>query len=191
VNWKYKARIHKLLSSLDRGIDINYLLQLYVTKTLPPSQTIVFGEFLFAKEHIEKIRQYGDLPRTEPVFYEIGAGWDLTNALSFYCCGVDRQVVTDLRRLMKPELVTRSAALSRAFARDHGCTRDLPLLSAQEPKRMVEELRSKCGISYLAPFDASKTSFADNSIDCITCTKVFQHVPFDDLRCCLWNAGGS
>jgi SAM-dependent methyltransferase len=185
VNWKYKACIHKLLSSLDRGVDINHLLQLYVTKTLPPSRSTVLEEFLFAKEHIEKIRHYGDVWSPEPVFYEIGAGWDLTNALSFYCFGVDRQIVTDLRRLMKPELVIRSADLTRLFAREHGCVREPPLFTTQEPHRAADELFSVCGISYLAPFDASRTAFADSSIDCITCTKVFQHVPVDDLRSLL------
>ena len=119
------------------------------------------------------------------VFYEIGAGWDLTNALSFYCFGVDQQVVTDLRRLMRPDLVVRSAELTRSFARDDGCTRDLPRTDAKEPNRLADELLSKCGISYLAPFDARKTAFLDNSIDCITCTKVFQHVPLDELRSLL------
>ena len=180
MNWQYKARLQKVLSSLGRGHEINHLCQVYLTRTVPPSRKTIFNQFLFAKEHVSKIRKHGGF-REQALFYELGAGWDLANALSFYCLGVDLQTVTDLRRLMKPDLVQRAAHLMRSFAPDHGGTRFLPAPAAGDSRTATNELLSRCGISYLAPFDAAKTRFANESVDCITCTKVLQHVPTDSL----------
>jgi SAM-dependent methyltransferase len=157
----------------------------YLTRTVPPPLETILNQFLFAKEHLSKIRQLiEDVPKGA-LFYEIGAGWDLANALSLYCLGVERQTVTDLRRLMKPDLVRRAAALISSFANEHGGSRGLPDPTREDSHRATGELLSRCGISYVAPFDAASTRFPSESIDFITCTKVLQHVPIENLLAIL------
>jgi SAM-dependent methyltransferase len=90
--------------------------------------------------------------------YEFGAGWDLVVPLALARAGVKEQTVTDIRRLVRDELVADSA-------------------SRLEVTEDIEAL----GINYLAPVDAMGTGLPSASFDLVTSTDTLEHVPRPQL----------
>ena len=182
INWRRKAATQRLLSRIPCGEQLNYLLSKYVTRHLPPSEATFRRDVSFAKQYLEAFRKFGSRAVEHSTFYEFGVGWDLTVALAFYSLGVNRQIVVDLRRLLKPSLLAMTAARLNRLAGESGGMRLLPELEKPMGTRLlIETLSNNYGIDYRAPFDARNSGLESGSIDCITSTKVLCHIPEHDL----------
>jgi SAM-dependent methyltransferase len=183
MNWRVKASVQSLLSHLPLGHELNYVLRRHVSRTVPADESVFAYDCAFAAEHLAVFRQHGVSPIEDSLFYEIGVGWDLTIPLTFYSLGVNRQVVVDLRRLIKLELVLRSVSRLGA-GREQLALLRTPDAAAKATSRaqLLTILGAGCGIDYQAPFDARHTGFDSSSIDYITSTKVMAYIPVDDLR---------
>jgi len=105
MNWKYKALLQSAFSVLPEGETLNYLFQRYVTKSLPSGERAVYRLVMKAKRHITSLQRHLYHPIEELAFYEFGAGCDLIIPLTYYSLGVKRQVVVDIRKLVRPGLV--------------------------------------------------------------------------------------
>lgn len=173
--WKTKAALQRVLSSLPGGDRLNYLLQRRLTHGLPISDERLREVIAIAAHHVESLRVWSPIPISEGRFFEFGAGWDLHVAQTLYCLGVDRQIVIDIRSLLKPSLVVDvrdrlATGPGRSFLRTPPTADPMPAYLAAT------------GIEYRAPCDARSTGLPSGSIDFITSTDTLEHIPVDDIR---------
>src|SRR5215813_675887 len=151
MNWRYKALVQLTLSAIPGGEHLNYFFQTHVTKTLPTSDAEFVAHVSYAKKHIEAINRHYGRPIGEATFYEFGAGWDMIIPLTFYGFGVERQVLIDIRNLLRPTLVNDTIGKYVRMPED----RDL----LRKPNRCLDSeygtfpvlLKNYYGIDYRAP----------------------------------------
>lgn len=156
MNWRLKALGHWGVSLLPRSDDLGYLMQRRLTKSLPMSNELFDEQVSAADRHLAlATRHIGRSPRS---VYEFGAGWDLVVPLVLASRGVPHQTVTDVRRLLRPELVADTAIRL-------GTSADWESL----------------GIKYLAPLNARATGLPAASFDVVTSTNTLEHVPETQL----------
>jgi hypothetical protein len=178
MNWRYKAFLQANLSHLPASHELNYLFRRYVTKTVPASASLQALDYSFAAEHLAAFCASGSFPIESALFYEFGVGWDLMIPLSLYSLGVSRQIVTDVRRLLKPNLIAHATENFPSLHLHPTTLRDLQLFPRSVRGRDVGRLlKEYYGIDYRAPFDARTTGFAPNSVDYVTATKVLPFIP--------------
>lgn len=156
MDWRAKALGHWAVSLLPRSEDLGYLMQRRITKSLPMAEELFQEHVAAAERHLSLGTEHVGRPPMRA--YEFGAGWDLTVPLVLAARGVPLQTVTDIRRLIRPELVADSAA--RLGMNGH-----------------LEAL----GIQYLAPIDAMSTGLPGGTFDIVTSTDTLEHVPEADL----------
>lgn len=178
-DWRLKAAIQTVLSAAPGGETFNYLLQRRVTKTLPVSDVELAAQVRKAQRHLEVFQRNSDTPVVAAHLYEFGVGWDLVMPLAFYAMGVERQTVLDIRPLARVDLVVDAATRMAANADSLGLQR-APSLSGDP--HSVSSLASSWGIDYRAPADARNVDLPDGSIDLVTSTDVFEHVPVRDMK---------
>lgn len=156
MDWRVKAIGHWVISLSPRSDDLGYLMQRRVTKTLPMSEELFTDHIAAAERHVRLATEYlGHPPATS---YEFGAGWDLVVPLVLAREGLRDQTLTDVRRLVRPELVADSAA-----------------------RLGLEAGLAALGITYLAPLDAMATGLPSGSFDLVTSTDTLEHVPREQL----------
>lgn len=181
--WLLKVALQGALSALPGGERFNYYLQRHVTKSLPPADDACRKTLEWAREHLDALVLYSEVPLGEARFFEFGAGWTLAGPLAFHACGVDHQVVVDICRLVDPALVDRSIdQVDRLRPRGPGGPRPMRALRSRDPKRFAAELRESYGIDYLAPCDARSTDLPAERFDYITSTHTMEHIPLSELR---------
>ena len=181
MHWLAKAMLQKGVSALPRAERANYLFRRHVTHTVPRSEYRFRRKFKRALVHLDAYDRHGPgvLP-ADAVFYEFGAGWDLTIPLSYWALGVHRQVVVDIRRNLRPELVALTLDRIRRLAPELEAEAGRPL-RVPEPGDGIGDLARTFGIEYLAPSDARSTGLASASMDFVTSTSTLEHVPAEDI----------
>jgi hypothetical protein len=80
------------------GDRINYLMSRYVTQS-PATEATFQRDVSFAAQYLEAFRGHGERTIDDALFYEFGAGWDLSVPLSYYSLGANRQLVADVCQL--------------------------------------------------------------------------------------------
>jgi len=186
MNWHSKAALMHVFSVAPYGNRLHYLAQTRVTRSLPSSDEKFAEGFDRAVKHLDAVTRFrdGDVGATR--FYEFGAGWDLAIPLSFYVLGVRTQVLVDIRRLVRTELVNETLRKLQGIARKHSAfTIPGTLLDESGYDRSAELLQNAYGIEYLAPCDARTTRLKSGSIDAITSTNTLEHIPTEDIRLIL------
>ncbi len=178
MNWRSKAFLQAAMSYLPASHELNYLFRRYVTKTVPATRSVQEADYVFAAQHLSEFRSHGSVPIEDALFYEFGVGWDLMIPLSLYSLGANRQIVTDLRRLLKPNLIKLTTEVFPSLRLEPAPLR-LPRLSCNSAanSELDRTLLNCCGIDYRAPFDARSTGLPSNSVDYITATKVLSFIP--------------
>jgi SAM-dependent methyltransferase len=163
----------RLLGNVPYGNDLYYLLQRYVTRTLPRHKS-GRGANLDAALSISASCGGNKTDPNSIRVLEIGAGWDLYQSIILYMFGVNHQKLVDVRRWAKPGLVNETIEWLRSNPPADAIR--LPA-SKIDPSRMDEDLKRRFGIEYLAPTDGKRMPVADHSIDFVVTTSVFEHVP--------------
>ena len=181
-DWRLKAAVQTTLGWMPHGRQLNFLLQRYVTRTLPISDSELAGQVAKARRNVEAYRRLGTAPLAKAHLYEFGVGWDLLMPLAYHAMGADRQTVIDLSPLARVDLVRDAARRLAKAASRLGLPR-APHLPEQE--RSVRELAAACGIEYRAPADARAIELPDASIDMVTSCDVLEHVRVDDIGAIL------
>ena len=185
MNWKYKAVLQGCFSAIPGGEPLNYLFQKYVTRTLPTPDAKFAGMVSVARTHVDLLRRYWPRPLSQAIFYEFGAGWDMIVPLTFYALGVDRQILVDIRRLLRPELFNDTVAKYQRFTFDWEVLRTPGYYVNGGQTDSTAILKEHYGIEYKAPCDAQQTGMPAGSIDCITSTDTMEHIPPASLRAVL------
>jgi SAM-dependent methyltransferase len=152
VDWRIKALGHWVISLSPRSDALGYLMQRRITRTLPMPDRLFEDHVAAAERHLGLATAH--LGREPASAYEFGAGWDLVIPLVLARAGLRSQTVTDIRRLLRDELVADAAERL-------GIQPDLDGL----------------GIRYLAPIDAMATGLPAGSFDLVTSTDTLEHVP--------------
>jgi SAM-dependent methyltransferase len=176
VDWRTKSRIQKAFSAVPGGHRLNYLLQRFVTHSLPRRGAALEEVVATAQRHLVAIEEHTATPRDDLRFFEFGAGYDLSESLAFAALGVRHQVLYDIRPVARPAMVRSASAELR------GLGLDLPAIA---DGRALASYLDQLGIEYVAPADARATELAPGSIDVCTTTSVLEHIPVDDLRAIL------
>ncbi|KXK57360.1 MAG: Methyltransferase domain protein [Chlorobi bacterium OLB7] len=187
MKWIAKAALQKMFSGIPGGHRLNYAFQRHVTRTLPSSDQDFFDKITIALHHCAVLkhhmagRELGDLS-----FYEFGAGWDMLTPLMYVMHGVREQVIADIRLNLKPELINHTL---QRLAKHHDTLEQMAGRALQPinptPITSTADLRSRFGITYRAPMDARATGLDSNSIDVLTTTSVFEHIPAADIPAIL------
>lgn len=183
MNWKAKALAQTLFSAFPRGERLNYVCQRFVTRTLPVREDLFAQYIAFAREHLAFFQKHGTRPIETATFYEFGAGADLRMQLTLHALGVARQVLVDIRPLVRPHLINSSLARLQQRAK----AGEVPMAAAPaalptNPREARFVLRDCFGIDYRAPCDARRTGLPAGSVDYITSTNTLEHIPQADLR---------
>src|SRR5262245_66628546 len=99
------------MSALPAAESLNYLFQRRVSHSLPSSEAGFRRKLDRAVGHLDAYREHGP-PRAagNAVFYEFGAGWDLTVPLAYWALGVERQVLVDIHANLHFDLVDLTIA---------------------------------------------------------------------------------
>jgi len=180
MDWRLKALAQGVFSNIPFGSRVNYLVQRHVTRSLPVSETEFKSVVAMATNHFGSLERHFSRPLQSATFYEFGAGWDLVVPFAFCSLGVQRQIVTDILPLARPELI------GETITRCQQANKKFP----GSPKRLwnghgdkfTTYLQECYGIEYRAPCDARRTSLHAGSIDCITSTNTLEHIPPVSIR---------
>jgi SAM-dependent methyltransferase len=183
MRWLAKAALQKAMSALPRAEGANYLFQRHVARSLPAPEKALQQKFARAARHVEAYAVHGPpRPLGEAVFYEFGAGWDLAVPLAYWCLGVERQVLVDLRPNLRFELVNvtleRLQRLAAELGREAGHETRVPDAATIGS---AQELEQRFGILYLAPRDARDSGLEPGSVDFVSSTNTLEHVPDRDI----------
>jgi hypothetical protein len=179
VNWKSKALLQQFFSHVPGGEKLNFFFQRYVTRGTPRPDSEVPKCARWAQQHIAAAHRFGATPVAAATFFEFGAGMDLLGPLLFYALGAPRQIVIDLRRLVRAWLVNRAIDQVRRFGDSFGglSTRSRRLMNVDDVRRLEHQY----GIEYRAPVDARATGLPAESIDHVTSTNTLEHVAAPDI----------
>jgi len=173
IGWKLKAAAFNFLGTAPFGETLYYLLQRYVTKTIPRQLAPTEETGAAQISHARKFLRRG-VRLDETTLFEFGAGWDLYSNIILYCFGVNRQITVDIRRLVKAEAVNAVIEHLQVDPPQGAIRRPAALI---RQSHLEQDLRECYGITYRAPDDATTLDFADDSIDLIATTSVLEHVP--------------
>ena len=112
------------------------------------------------------------------VHLEVGSGWHLTIPLLFYVMGCNKQLLVDINRNAREDLVFPVAnLLSHCKFTGERPIRKLPDTSHHD----LESYLSQVGIEYLAP-TKGKLPVPDESVSVITMTSVLEYISRSKIR---------
>lgn len=179
MNWKVKARAHSILDRIPLGAEMYFWLQKNVTKTLPGTSAKYQERLEDSHLHLKNLSRFRRGAGPDLLSYEVGAGWDLLNQFVFYSGGVDRQVVVDIKPLVRRELLNRAIAEVNRYVSSRlvKCR----LCNVQIGPDVTGDLKKFYGIEYRAPLDPRATGHPPASFDFITSTNTFEHIPKGDV----------
>jgi SAM-dependent methyltransferase len=171
MDWKTKSAIIRTVERLPFSDHIYYAMQRYVTRSIPRSTMSIREVIENEQRHLAAYaRETGGILPAQT--FEFGAGWDLCAAVVRSFLGVPSQNMVDLNRLASVWQINHIVRLVDEIMPLRGTSRNFPFICDLE-----SDLKNKMGIKYLAPSDASKTIFTDNSIDFIVSTNTLEHIP--------------
>jgi predicted SAM-dependent methyltransferase len=171
MDWKKKSAIIRTVEQLPFSNLIYYLLQRYVSRSIPRSPASTDEVLEIERRHLQAFRKLTG--RTLPdLTFEFGAGWDLCGAIARATFGVPRQVMIDLSRLASVWQINHVINLVQPLARSEETLRKIANIGGLD-----HDLIRKSGITYIAPADARKTDFQDQSVDLIVSTNTLEHIP--------------
>lgn len=181
MHWKVKAVVQTVFSHLPAGESLNYLCQKRIFRNLPLDEPTFLATVASARSHVRNLGCHGRIAIDQARFYEFGADKDLVIPLVSYCLGVNDQVLVDIRRLVRDELVVDTLRrlagdINREFLRSP---------QAALTTACLDQRLATLGISYRAPCDARSTGLAGASIDYITSTSTLEHIAETDIRLIL------
>jgi SAM-dependent methyltransferase len=182
MNWRHKALLQLVFSSVPFGERLNYFFQRHVTKSLPTTDAKFASIVSTAKEHIDIIKRYYHRPLGKSTFYEFGSGWDVTIPLAFYAFGVQCQILVDIRNLLRRDLVNDTIEKYQRISLNFALPRKPNRYIDGKQRDWAPLLKKYYGIDYRAPCDAQHTQIESCSIDCITSTSTLEHIPTQDIQ---------
>lgn len=180
MKWIFKAKVQKLVSALPVAEQLNYFMQKKVARNLPVPKTEFFTKVRSAVRHFDMYKKYsinGSIE--EDTFFEFGAGWDLIIPLIYFAMGINKQVLIDITPHIKFDLINDTLIRLTKYKTEieKKNERAFRIISPAPVITRKNDLERIFGIQYIAPLDASNTGFPAGSIDFISNTATFEHIP--------------
>lgn len=184
MNWKFKAALQTFFSYLPCGENLNYFFQKNITKSFPANESQLQEKLSLVHKYIDDFQKYGQQPIEKAIFYEFGAGLDIIQPLLLHHLGINHQILVDIRKLIKLELVYN--AMKRIQESNISIRSQIKSIKLIKNKdAFILFLQDDFGIDYRAPLDASKTEIHEKTIDCITSTNTLEHIPSQNIKAIL------
>lgn len=192
MHWKTRAFIQNAVSFLPDSLSYPsyYFIQRNFgrLRRLSPTERYEAGAKIW-----KRLRDINYNP-VGKVFFEVGTGRVPTVPLSFWLMGAEKTITVDLNPYLRPELVREQIAYTAEHQEEvraifgsyliEDRLQQLVSLSAEKNLPLDKFLKT-CGIEYLAPADAAKTSLPAGSIDVHMSFTVFEHIPREILEAIL------
>ena len=181
-----KALITALISWLPGNVKIYQFIQLKCGRLIsdPFEQLGASAEIL---KNLDEIHRF---PIKLPQIFEIGTGHEPLFPIGWFLCGSGPIVTVDLHRRINLDVFRISLNKiaenpSKLFAIFDGVVGtnllkerfDILVKYQDDPLLLMQ----KAHISYLAPYDATKTGYSDNTFDIHFSNNVFEHIPQEIL----------
>ena len=179
MDFRYKCFLQQIFSNIPFGVQFNYLFQKYITKSLFSKDNFLL-KVNEAYEHYSKFCVYNKLENNTMRYYEFGAGWHLIIPISMALLGL-KVTCIDVRKLIFKELIKDTIYNFYRYKGKLPFTYNIDLTSLRDSKDIEKTLCVNFNIEYIAPFNASNTKFPDNSIDFISSTATFEHIPRESI----------
>jgi len=181
MDYKLKIKIQNAISNLPNSQKINYILQKYVTKSLPISFDEFRTKIQTIKIHYDNLKKFGNKPVEDSVYYEIGAGYDMVIPISMSLLGFQKLICVDVKKLTFTDLLNDSIKKIEALNDP-----EIKLSKTQGEIKFTknnsdEIFKNFFNIYYFAPLDARNTKMKENSIDYSVTNAVLEHIPTDIL----------
>lgn len=180
MDWRAKALVQNILSSVPWGERINDSLQLGVGG-LRDFNAEVRGKL---NDWIGTMKLLGEckIDVRDAVTLEIGTGWFPTFPVCFWLAGARNCITYDLRRHLRLELTRRMiSVLEPQLEVVTGVANIAPADVRQRYDEIGKDVLRSCGITYVAPGDASRTGLPDGSVDIVFSNSVLEHVTREAL----------
>lgn len=196
MHWKTKAIIQNTISKLP--LSMSYVLYYWVQrhfgglkKPMNPVSRLKAGINTWLR-----LKETGFDP-VGKVFLEVGTGRIPLAPIAYWIMGAHRTITIDLNPYMKMELLKESLEYLSLY-RDDLTGMFGPLVYKERLHQLIQffqtgssclhSILEYCGISYVAPGDASNTGLARGSVDIHTSYNVFEHIPRNTLKAILEEA---
>ena len=185
--WKIKAVITALISVLPGNVKIYQFLQLKYGRLIGDP----FEQLDAAAEVIKNLNELQQHAVKLPQIFEIGTGHEPLFPISWYLCGSGPIVTVDLHKRINLEIFKMSLNKIAQNPEKIFTTFDSVVsinLLKERFDNLVKykddplSLMKMANIVYLAPFDATKTGFNDNTFDIHFSNNVFEHIPPEILN---------
>jgi hypothetical protein len=179
MDWHLKALIAEIFDKAPLGNLMYYISQRYITKSIPRNLYPVADSSAVFLEHIKAFSKYYDCALDKALYFEFGAGWDLYSNIIMYCCGIEHQLVVDIKPLAKPFLVNSVIAKLMKEQLPEFIRKPQKILSS---KSFYKDLKQFYGINYQGNSDARNLDMSDGSIDLIATSATLEHIPMSTLK---------
>lgn len=181
MNYRLKISLQKFISKLPKAEKINFLLQRFITKSLPIPLDEFKEKISTVKTHFKNFQEYGKTNITESVYYEIGAGYDMVIPISMSLLGFKKLICIDVRKLTFPLLLNDAVQKIQIIEDAEIKLSDLQKGVKFTNKNTYEVFKELFSIYYQAPADARNTFFKENSVDYVLTNAVMEHIPTEIL----------
>lgn len=176
MRWQTKVIVQKACSAIPRGEVLYYFCQRFVTRSLPSSEGELELSIKFGLSHLQNFARYYTSRLETAQLFEFGAGWDFVIPLTFVCHGAKHQTLIDISKSARRELIVNAMErLGRRF-NSAALTATAPRVAEGGPDALKH-----IGIRYIAPMDATRTSFEPHQFDLISNTNTFEHIPAREI----------
>jgi SAM-dependent methyltransferase len=175
MDWRTKAVVQNVLARVPFGERLNTLLQMKVGG-LRDFDGHVAGK---VKDWIGMMSLLSEckVSVSSATAVEIGTGWFPTLPLCFWLAGGKSCFTYDLNRHLSPELTNRLALALDSHLDAIAQTANIPLsVVSQRYNQLGNDVLTSCGITYMAPGNASHTGLPDQSVDIVFSNSVLEHV---------------
>lgn len=189
MRWKLKANIQNTISLLPSSA--SYAAYYWIQRHFGGLRHLNPISRLSAAIETWKCIQEQGINPSGKVFLEIGTGRVTLVPLAYWLMGAEKTITIDLNPYLKSELIMES--LQYVFENKEEILKlfgslidkerfdELQVLS-RSPGCSVSAFLDLCQIDYVAPGDATDTSFPEQCIDFHTSYTVFEHIPPEVLK---------
>ncbi|GAA0533781.1 methyltransferase domain-containing protein [Chitinophaga japonensis] len=180
MNFVYKCLLQQFFSKIPYGEHLNYLFQRRITNSLPASDEKFLRKVNDAFTHYGKFKEFNELKNNGNKYYEFGAGWDLIIPISISLLGFEVTCI-DIKYLATPELIQNSLGQFVKLRNKLPFEFDKINSISLNKDKCMETLGKEYNIKYKAPLDARDTGFKQETIDFISSSVTFEHIPGREL----------
>jgi SAM-dependent methyltransferase len=189
MHWLAKAASLKILSAIPGGEKLYRLGQEKLTRSLDPTPSRVAQKLEVGLEYLNWLEREGAASQLlQGTHLDYGAGWHPTIPLLYYSMGADRQVLCDLRPLLKAKTVAQTVEVFRSIVGEPSWGHRNKIKRLPDAGGLangpLEAWLQGMGMRYLAPCQDGLAEF-DGSVDVITCTQVLYYVARSRLAGCF------